>query len=129
MSDAVEITKVLAPVLSVAISAYIGLKMAQLNQKQGKAAEKTEEVAETLKASTAATTADLKEVKADVKATRVLVNHDRGVLLLACATALRRVAKLPDHNDDDIMAATLAEQAYEAHMTAQAVVDKQPGTA
>jgi len=116
MSETVEIVKIVVGAGCTMFLAYLAYMGNKIQQGQQDAAVEVRKVRKDLKANEKVT-----------KATHTLVNSDRSALLKVVATALRRVANDSDH-PEDIAAAKLAEQAYEAHQAAQAEVDAQPGT-
>ncbi len=64
-------------------------------------------------------------VRAEVKTSNTYLNHERGVLLRATATALRRLADRTGEGGD-AAAALAAEKAYQSHVAAQQAVDETP---
>jgi hypothetical protein len=87
------------------------------------AAVQVSEVKKTLDDNTQATAAKLEGLHDVAVATHTLVNSNMGNQLKISALALRRIADMTKHQDDE-MAAALAEGLLAEHMARQAIVDQ-----
>ena len=122
--------------IGVIFTGYMAFKMAQLNASQKQAAVEVQAVAEkakeaaaevkevkvALKETTANTDAKLDNIAKVGEAVHTLVNSSMSAQLKISAVALRRIAEMTRHPEDDA-AAQLAEKLDREHTVKQAVVD------
>lgn len=105
------------------IAALVTVTLAWIGKSSAnKAADKAEQVKVDLKESNAQTDDKLNAIALVADKTHTLVNSNMGAQLRISAVALRRVADITKHPDDDA-AANLAENVLKEHEAKQAVVD------
>jgi hypothetical protein len=124
--DVVGWTPVITAIIglfSLAVSGYIGIKMAQIKANTQEAATDAHAAKTTLAKNTADTKSQLNDIAEVGVATHTLVNSNMGVQLKLNAALARRMASITG-NQDDLRAAELAEALYQEHINKQAVVDK-----
>lgn len=115
-----------ATVVTIGFLAQIWLQIAtrmEVAATAQAAAIKTEEVKEALEVVDAQTKGSLADLKQTGESTHTLVNANMGAQLKISALALRRVAELTKHTDDQA-AAELAEKLLKEHDDKQKRVDE-----
>lgn len=108
--------------LTLLVNGIVAVLIAKLNRRAIRDEEDRAIVKDTLKTSTSESSARMGRLEKVTTDTHTLVNANMGKQLKISALALRRIADMTQHPDDDT-AARLAEDALAEHEGKQAVVD------